>query len=206
MASAIITPISGLCNGDRMDRDEFLRRWELIPELKNAELIDGVVYLPSPVSRNHGRFDSLIALWIGFYAARRGGLEVLSNTTWLMLNSSPQPDIALLREQRRKGTGYPDALPELIVEICHSSRAYDLGPKLDLYRRAGVAEYITVLLEEERVEWRILKSRRYVLLAADAGGLLKSPLQRGLWLDPAALFREDSRALLAALEAGSASV
>ena len=36
-------------NGDRLTRDEFERRYEAMPHLKKAELIEGVVYVPSPV-------------------------------------------------------------------------------------------------------------------------------------------------------------
>jgi uncharacterized protein YktB (UPF0637 family) len=35
--------------GDRLSRDEFERRYERMPHLKKAELIEGIVYLPSPV-------------------------------------------------------------------------------------------------------------------------------------------------------------
>ncbi len=49
-----------LHNGDRMSRAEFLRRWEQIPELKQAELIKGVVYLASPVSTAHGSYKILL--------------------------------------------------------------------------------------------------------------------------------------------------
>jgi Uma2 family endonuclease len=52
----------GLVTGERLTVEEFLRRWEDLPELKNAELIDGVVYVPSPVSLDHGRFDTRMIL------------------------------------------------------------------------------------------------------------------------------------------------
>jgi uncharacterized protein YktB (UPF0637 family) len=35
--------------GDRLSRDEFERRYERLPCLKKAELIEGIVYMPSPV-------------------------------------------------------------------------------------------------------------------------------------------------------------
>ena len=38
-----------LVDGERLTLDEFIRRWEEQPDLKLAELIEGVVYLPSPV-------------------------------------------------------------------------------------------------------------------------------------------------------------
>ena len=43
--------------GDRLTRAEFERRYEAMPELRKAELIEGVVYMPSPVRyRCHGMF------------------------------------------------------------------------------------------------------------------------------------------------------
>ena len=36
-------------SGDRLSRAEFERRYMAMPDLKRAELIEGVVYVPSPV-------------------------------------------------------------------------------------------------------------------------------------------------------------
>ena len=41
--------------GDSMGQEEFLSRWERMPELRFAELIKGMVYMPSPVSAAHSR-------------------------------------------------------------------------------------------------------------------------------------------------------
>ena len=41
--------IPPLRNGDHLTREEFERRYSAMPELKRAELIEGVVYMPSPV-------------------------------------------------------------------------------------------------------------------------------------------------------------
>jgi Uma2 family endonuclease len=192
-----------------MNRQDFLARWEADPTLKKAELIEGVVYLPSPVSLPHGRYDSLIQFWLGQYCLHTPGCDVLTNTTWMLLDSSPQPDVAmrLLPESGGRSTDsesgeYPVGPPELVVEVCRSSRSYDLGPKLALYQKAQVPEYVAVLIEEQRVEWRTLKGNRYQLLAADGDGFLKSDIFPGLWLDPKALFAKDRNALAAAVELG----
>ena len=63
MLSPVVRP-PGLVTGERLTVEEFLRRWEDLPDLKNAELIDGVVYVPSPVSLDHGTFDFLIHWWL----------------------------------------------------------------------------------------------------------------------------------------------
>jgi hypothetical protein len=55
-------------NGDHLTRDEFERRYEAMPNLKKAELIDGVVYMPSPVrAEGHGKEHAAVMGWFGFY-------------------------------------------------------------------------------------------------------------------------------------------
>jgi len=194
-----------LQNGDRMSRDEFIRRWEQIPELKHAELIEGVVYLSSPVSRRHGKYDSLLGAWLHYYAAAVGeDLEIDQNTTLFLGESSFQPDVALVRSPKPEppAISYLDQLPDLVIEVSYSSRSYDLGVKLNAYRSAGLREYITVLLEEERVEWRVLSGTRYRVLNPAKDGTLRSPHFAGLWLDTGALFPPDRKRLFAAIDRG----
>jgi Uma2 family endonuclease len=81
--------------GQRMTVREFLRRWEAMPELKFAELIDGVVYMPSPQTSDHGRAKIRINTWLGMYIAYTPGCDGGSQSTWLMLESAPQPDCYL---------------------------------------------------------------------------------------------------------------
>jgi len=196
-----------LASGERLSRDEFLRRWEALPELKFAELLEGVVYMPSPVTLSHGDRDNLVHWWLGHYAASTPGCKASSNVTWLMLEDAPQPDCTLriLPEcggQSSAQRGYGRGAPELIVEVALSSASRDLGPKLRLYRAAGVREYITVLVEQAQVTWRRLVSGSYRVLEPDPDGILRSAVFPGLWLDPAALLREENPRLLEVLTQG----
>ncbi len=197
--------------GDRLTREEFLSRWERMPHVKLAELINGVVYLPSPVSLGHGEKVHLLDVWAGIYAVRSGVAEVLPNVTWLLEESVPQPDVAVRIKPEYGGRSrisdkYPEGPPEFVAEVSRSSRSYDLGPKLELYERAGVGEYVTALLEEERVEWRVLRNGRYQLMAADASGVFRPEGLPGLWLEEPAFWANDLAAMLARLEEGMASV
>lgn len=190
-----------LHTGDRMSRDEFMWRWEQIPGLKQAELIEGVVYLASPVSRPHGSYDSILGAWLHRYAAAvQQDFEICHNTTVLMGDSAPQPDIYLARPSA--AGKYLQKAPDLVVEISYSTRSYDLGPKLAAYRSAGLGEYITVLLEEEQVEWRVLSGTRYRLLHPTQDGMLRSLNFPGLWLDTQALFPLNRARLFAAVDRG----
>jgi Uma2 family endonuclease len=197
--------------GDRMDRDEFLSRWERMPDVKFAELIDGTVYMPSPVTRDHTRLDGQMMVLLSHYVARTQICELMPNGTWHMLESAPQPDIALalLPEHGGRNTtvdGYAHGVPELVVEVTHSSRAYDLGPKLALYQRAGVPEYLAVLIEEQRVEWRVLDDGgSYGILKSDAQGIYCSKVFPGLWLNEPAYWARDVAAMLKTLDEGLAN-
>jgi hypothetical protein len=193
--------------GDRLALADFLARWERMPSLKFAELVDGVVHVPSPLSYEHGRRDGLAQLVLGTYAARTGVCELVSNATWVMLDSAPQPDVALrLLPEYGGGTTVEGKLaagaPELIVEICQSRRCFDLGPKLALYQQAGVSEFAAVLLEERRIEWRVLEGREYRLHAPGEALVYQSAVFPGLWLDEGAFWLAEPRRLLAVLEDG----
>ena len=78
-----------------MDRTEFLRRWDALPELKLAELIEGVVFVASPVGRDHSDADFTIGWLLKQYANATPGCEGGHNAPWEMLKSMPQPDLPL---------------------------------------------------------------------------------------------------------------
>src|ERR1700681_447927 len=115
--STVEQEIPPLVRGDKLTRDEFLRRWEAMPKVKFAELIGGIVYMPSPLSRGHGVPDTRVACWLGTYAAFTPGCEAANNVTWLMREDSPQPDVylRLLPEhggQSRNAGPYAEGAPE----------------------------------------------------------------------------------------------
>lgn len=59
-------------SGDRLTRAEFERRYSARPDIKKAELIEGVVYVASPVStEEHGTPHFHLATWLGVFVARR---------------------------------------------------------------------------------------------------------------------------------------
>src|SRR5262245_51963059 len=110
--------------GDRLTRDEFERRYDAMPRLKKAELIEGVVYMPSPVRhRRHGRPNLHLAGWVAAYEAATPGVEGADNgTARLDLDNEPQPDVLLLIDPARGGQArissddYVEDAPELVAE------------------------------------------------------------------------------------------
>ena len=93
-------------NGDRLTRTEFERRYQVLPEVKKAELVEGVVYMASPVRyQQHGKPHSQIITWLQVYAAATPGVEVADNTTVrLDLDNEPQPDALLRLDEGGGGT------------------------------------------------------------------------------------------------------
>ena len=54
--------------GDRLTRTEFERRYEAMPQLSKAELIEGIVYMPSPVRfRRHAQPHAHLVGWLVQY-------------------------------------------------------------------------------------------------------------------------------------------
>lgn len=199
--------------GDRLSRAEFERRYEAHPEIKKAELIEGVVYMPSPVRiHHHSRPHSDVIGWLSVYRAATPGVMVCDNTTVrLDLENEVQPDALLRLEPALGGRSriteddYLEGPPELIVEIAASSAAYDLHDKLRVYQRSGAQEYLAVQMYEQRADWFALREGLYEPLAPDEKGVLRSDAFPGLWLLPAALLSGDLAAVLATLQEGLAA-
>ncbi|HEU0039641.1 MAG TPA: Uma2 family endonuclease [Verrucomicrobiae bacterium] len=196
--------------GDRLSRDEFERRYERMPHVKKAELIEGIVYMPSPVRvTKHAEPHGRLATWLGVYASETPGVLCGDNSTVrLDLDNEPQPDLVLMKLPVRGGQAriseddYIEGAPELTVEIVGSSRGYDLHQKKGAYRRNGVREYLVWITDENRVVWWELREGDYCEIAPADDGLLKSGVFPGLWLDATSLLRGEMKAVLAALRRG----
>ena len=206
-------PPPPLHNGDRLTRAEFERIYAAHPEIKKAELIEGVVYMPSPARyREHGKPHFHSIGWLGVYSAATPGVEGGDNATLrLDFENEPQPD-ALLRLPPEYGgssqvgeDGYLEGTPELILEVSASSASYDLNQKKRVYARNGVPEYIVYLAYEQRVVWHVLRAGVYEEQQPDEGGVLKSERFPGLWLQPDALLAGDLSRVLETLQQGLAS-
>jgi Uma2 family endonuclease len=199
--------------GDFLTRPEFERRYQLHPQIKKAELIEGVVYMPSPVrARLHGDPHFTVASWLGVYQASTPGVRGSDNVTLrLDLLNEPQPDILLRFEPSRGGKcaididGYLVGAPELIVEIAASSASYDMNQKKAVYARHGVQEYLVVQMHEQLVSWFALRDGIYQPLQPNEDGVLRSEVFPGLHLQPAAIWDNDLARLLATLQQGLAS-
>src|SRR5947208_245193 len=199
-----------LQNGDHLSAREFLRRYEAMPEVKKAELIDGIVYMGSPVRiSQHGEPDALIQGWLCNYSVATPGVKnATHSTTRLGPDDVPQPD-GLLRiapeyggQARVDAKGYLNGAPELVVEVAASSVSLDVREKLASYRRAGVREYVVWRTEDEALDWWALEEDEFRPLPAEADGTLRSRVFRGLGLDVRALLAGDGPRVMSKLQEG----
>lgn len=183
--------------GDVMTRAEFHRRYAQHPEIRSAELIEGVVYVASPLrARDHGFPDSSVNVWLGAYWVPRPEIRCATSSTVILdADNEVQPDIVLIREaggsSRITPDGYIQGPPELVVEIAASSTSQDLHQKKNVYRRNGVQEYIVWRVLDGAIDWFALRDGQYVALAPDASGVIESAVFPGLRLDVAAMLAGD---------------
>jgi Uma2 family endonuclease len=175
VSPSVIPP---LCNGDRLSRDEFERRYDSTPGLKRAELIEGRVYVAPPVSfAGHGSPHADMLGWLVQYRAATPGVRAGDNGSIRMdLDNMPQPDAFLIMLPQHGGQAkidkddYVEGAPELIVEVAASSASYDLHDKLEVYRRNGVREYLVWRTFENEIDYFILRGTQYVRHTADEKG------------------------------------
>lgn len=193
-------------SGDVLDAHEYWRRYCAAFGKLKAERINGKVYVMSPLRAvHHGNPHAILCHWLGSYSMHDPELVVSDNATIRMnTDNDPQPDLCLLRVQgqtRFDDEGYIVGAPEMIVEIAGSSASYDFGEKREVYEAAGVGEYLVFEAIGGRIEWWRLESGRFVEIQPE-GGIYKSVLFPGLWLDAEALRSANSLKLIGTMQQG----
>jgi Uma2 family endonuclease len=202
--------IPPLENGDRLNRYEFERRYNAMPNLRKAELIEGIVYMPAALRfKSHGQPHGWIMTWLGTYEAMTLGFALgVEPTVRLDIDNEPQPDVVLLimpeagGQARLSDDDYIEGAPELVVEIAASSVAIDLHAKKQAYRRNGVKEYIVWQVLDQKINWFYLDNGEYLDLPTDADGIIRSQLFPGLWLAVAPILAGNMQHVLAVLQEG----
>jgi hypothetical protein len=197
-------------NGDRLTRAEFERRYDAMPHLKKAELIEGVVHMPSPVRHDHhGGPHILLDGVFMVYSAATPGVDASDNASIrLDTDNMPQPDgILFVRPDhggrvRIDADGYISGAPDLVGEISASTVSIDLGTKLTVFRRNQVQEYVVWRVLDQAVDWFAWRQGNYERLPMSPDGIVKSEVFPGLWLDVPALLRRDGQRVIEVLHEG----
>ncbi len=200
-------------NGDSLNSIEFEQRYTAMPHIKKAELIEGIVYMASPLRfESHAEPHANIMIWLGNYKIVTPGVELGDNpTVRLDLENQPQPDAVLIIDPKLGGQtrisedDYIEGAPELVVEVAASTASIDLQDKKRAYRRNGVQEYIVWRRSDHGLDWFVLEKGEYISLLPDAQGVIRSRKFPGLWLAVEALLEEDMVEVLATLQQGLSS-
>lgn len=204
MTSVVASKQLPFDNGDVMSREQFHRLYSECEELQRVELIEGIVYLPSPIrSKGHAEEQMLMLVWLDAYASRHeeSGLSAQPpNSVMLDDENEPEPDAMLFRkDQAQFDDGYLASAPELIVEIAASSAARDLHQKKRAYECNGVREYIVWRTRDKAIDWFRLVDGAYVTISPNAEGIIESAEFPGLRLDVPAMLAHDRARVLRAL-------
>ncbi len=196
-------------SGDRLSQPEFHRRYAAMSEQYRAELVEGVVYVASPVSGVfHARPHADVVGWLATYRAATRGVELLDNATVILDGRNEvQPDAAMRFDEggdnrsRWGEDGFLHGPPHFVVEVAASSASYDAHFKRHVYMRGGVQEYLLWRTRDAALDWWTLRDDRYVALEPDEDGMLHSRVMPGLVLDTAALLAGDLARVLAVQQA-----
>lgn len=202
--------IPPLESGDHLSCYEFERRYTATPHIKKAELIEGVVYVASPLRfESHAEPHGLLIIWLGTYKVATSGVKLeIEPTVRLDQDNEPQPDGVLLIDEQRGGQAsisqddYVEGAPELVAEIAASSASIDLHDKKTVYRRNGVREYIVWQILSNKLDWFSLQNGEYVSLETDINGVIKSQVFSGLWLSVTDLLAGNMTQVLSVLQLG----
>ena len=207
-----IPEVPPLENGDRLNRVEFERRYEAMPNLKKAELIEGIVFLTFAVrALQHGSPHAALVGCLGVYRAATLGVRAADSTSVrLDLENEPRPDGLMLIESACGGQtrisldDFVEGAPELVAEVAVGLESIELHDKLRAYQRNGVREYVVWRVLDQAIDWFVLRNSQFERLAPDSAGILKSEVFPGLWLDAPAMLRGDLATVFAVLQQGIA--
>jgi Uma2 family endonuclease len=149
----------------RFSRDAYHRLFEigLIDSDSRVELIDGEIFMMSPIGPPQGSYTSRMA---EFFVRRlpdnlqcRVQMPIVAGD-----HSEPEPDIAIVS---RRDDDYKIEHPStrdvaLVIEVAASSLIVDLGKKLKLYASSSIPEYWVVDVERAIVHvHRVPVGNRY---------------------------------------------
>jgi len=199
--------IPPLENGDHLTRQEFEQRYEVMSPIKKAELLEGIVYMASPLRlTGHAQPHAMIIGWLATYWAATPDILLADNATVRLSDGNEvQPD-ALLRlpesmggQSRISQDDYLEGGPELIVEVAASSASYDFHIKRKVYHRNRVPEYLLWRVYEQQFDWFVWQAGEYGVLSPDEQGLIHSQVFPGLVLAVSALLGGDYAKVLTEL-------
>ena len=226
-APADLTPeraVAELRTGACLSQPVFHAVYERTPPGFKAELVEGVVFMASPLSRRHGtrhvKFGSILSL----YEDATPGVEAADNTSVVCTGlAESQPDLYMrvrrdhggrsrtfsqvegVRVESDDDGDHLTTGPEFVLEVAKSSLTLDLNGKRRDYRAGGVEEYVVADIQNRRLVWFHFAAGTDAAAPVPEDGVVRSRSLPGLWLDGPALFRGDGLTARKTLDAGLAT-
>jgi Uma2 family endonuclease len=136
----------------RVEYERLVEKGVFMPG-ERLELVDGLLLVAEPQSAAHFTAVKLVALALARVFGE--GWDVRAQGPIALDDASePEPDVAVVHGRPRDYVDAHPAHPVLVVEVAHTSLAFDRGHKASLYARAGRPEYWIVNLRDRVLEVR----------------------------------------------------
>ena len=178
---------------DLLTAEDFL---EWLEPGRSADLLDGEIFMHSPVSIRHAELLNFLDRLLGTSVDRHRLGRLYREVVAVRLSSRNvfQPDLAFYRAARQGmiRDNHVEGAPDLVVELLSPGTAdRDIGPKFAEYEQHGVIEYW--ILDPETLAHRCYRRDGELLVEyAQEEARIESQVVPGFfvmreWLDPARL-------------------
>jgi Uma2 family endonuclease len=111
---------------------------------ERVELLDGAIIEMSPIGTRHWDRHAEIVRYLNEMLGSRARI-VGKGSFPLGSKNEPQPDVGILAPRSYAGRGASPGEIYAVVELADSSLRKDTGPKLRLYARFGIPDYVVDL-------------------------------------------------------------
>lgn len=156
------------CSSAKVSVDEYLEKYSVNDECCKYEIYnDRLVKNPGPSPEHQELLGTMQYTLYGYFKDTK--CKVLQETPvkFTIRNSNItnifKPDLLVICSDFTRGLGYIDGVPELIIEVwSHPNRIADLDFKLDVYRDAGVKEYIQIFQGSKMIIAQDLRDRNSI--------------------------------------------
>ncbi len=157
--------------------------WNLAPDCRFCEYLDGVVYMPSPVTDRHQEHTGFVYFLLAGFRDERGLGQVLTGPAVMPLGERrfPEPDLFVRPVADRAEPGGPRAIFVLEV-LSPSNRAHDLERKAAIYREEKIPE-IWYLDNRDKCLWIDRQDGTGYRRDRYASGFVTCSTIPGFWID-----------------------
>jgi Uma2 family endonuclease len=168
--------------------------YDLVEEDDAVELIDGVIYMPSPVTDNHEALFAWLFTVLNQYVEQRklGAVRGSRAAVRIGPRTAREPDLMFIRAEHRERIRRleVDGPADFIIEIVDSNRSRrEAVVKQAQYEARGVPELWVIDLPKAELRHFLLEEGRFRRVAVDPKGEVAAKQVPGFRLKAAWLFQ-----------------